>query len=80
MLGAALFIQGNYTQAEKSLNNAIDLYPDEPQTNLYLARAYFNLGQTLLRLNHIEAAKAAFEETKRREPNYPHLSQALKNP
>jgi len=50
MLGATLYMQAKYPQAEKSLRTAIDLYPDSIQTNSYRARAHFNLGQTLLRL------------------------------
>lgn len=77
MLGAALFLNGDFALAEKALRNAIDLYPEEAVFQNVRARAHFNLGQTLRRLNRNNEAYAAFSETKRLFPAYPRIDQML---
>lgn len=79
MLGAALFLQGDYQQAEKSLRKAIDLYPDIAQTNKYRARAHFNLGQTLMRLDRKQDAKLEFETVKQLVPSYPNIDEIVES-
>ncbi len=77
MLGAALFLNGDFVLAEIALRNAIDLYPDEAVFQNMRARAHFNLGQTLRRLNRKNEAFAEFTETKRLFPAYPRIDQML---
>lgn len=78
MLGAALFVKGNFQLAEKSLRNAIDLYPDHADFQYQRARAHFNLGQTLRSLNRNKEAHIQFLETKRLVPAYPRIDQMLR--
>lgn len=75
MLGAALFLEEKFELAEISLRDAIDLYPDG--TNQVIARAHYNLGQTLLRLGRKEQAMLEFLETKRLFPGYPNIDAML---
>jgi hypothetical protein len=79
MLGAAFFLRGDYAQAEKSLRNAIDLYPDDSNTRKVRARAHCNLGKTLLRLGQNTKAKSEFLEVKRLVPDYMGIDSLLES-
>ncbi len=79
MLGAALFIRGEYQAAVKALRTAIDLYPEHIQTVPSRARAHFNLGQALLGLGLKGEARRAFEEAKRLLPAYPRIDEILQS-
>jgi TolA-binding protein len=78
MLGATYFLEKNYSKAEPPLRNAIDLYPDTPNTLAYRARAHFNLGQVLAKLNRNVEAQEEFQFVQHLVPAYPGIDSAIR--
>ena len=79
MLGAARFLAGEYESAEAALRQSIALYPENDACLPSRARAYFNLGQTLVRLGRRGEARTAFETVKALMPDYPRIDVALRS-
>jgi Flp pilus assembly protein TadD len=57
-VGTALFNKGRFQDAAESYREAIRLKPD-------MARAHYNLGMALLRLNDQNSAQAEFQQAHR---------------
>lgn len=77
MLGVALLIKGDFSRAEHFLRTAIDLYPEIPESTRQRARAHFNLGNTLFRLNRMDEARTEFGIVKQLMPAYPRIDEML---
>ena len=69
-LGAVRFLQGDFADAERLLRRALTLDSTDE-------RAYFNLGQTLLRLSRPAEALAVLEQLREINPDYPQLDAAM---
>jgi hypothetical protein len=78
MLGAALYLSRDYGRAETSLRNALDLYPDVPETTFARARTHFNLGQVLLARQRRAEALEEFLQTRDLAPLYPRIDEVLR--
>ena len=70
MLGATLFMQGDYPAAVEALELAIRLNPDTYQN-------YFNLGMTLEKLDRIDDAIKQYEDRLERAPDLEQARQRL---
>lgn len=77
MLGASLFISGDYQDAEKSLRDSLGLYPEDAASVSNRARARFNLGQTLACLGRSDEARIELEAVKALAPDYPRIDEVL---
>jgi tetratricopeptide (TPR) repeat protein len=70
MLGATLFMQGDYPAAVEALELAIRLNPDTYQN-------YFNLGMTLEKLDRPDDAIKQYEDCMERAPDLEQAQQRL---
>lgn len=61
-IGRVLFAMGNSEQAIVEYNKALEIYRD-------YGAAYYYLGQALLKLNELDAARAAFKDAVRHIPD-----------
>jgi tetratricopeptide (TPR) repeat protein len=77
MLGAAHFLSGEYHRAETVLRKAIGLYPQDAASAAKRARAYFNLGHTMVNLGRLKEAREHFDTVKSLMPDYPRIGDAL---
>lgn len=77
MLGASLFILGDYPAAEKSLRDSLALYPEDAASVPNRAQARFNLGQTLACLGRSDEARIEFEAVRALVPDYPRIDEVL---
>ncbi len=63
-IGAILFSQSRFAEAEKYLSQSVNITPNDPQTLYNLAATYYKLGKFSL-------AMAAIKNSLRLRPNYP---------
>ena len=70
MLGATLFMQGDYPAAVEAMELAIRLNPDTYQN-------YFNLGMTLEKLERPDEAIKLYEDCLKREPDLEQARQRI---
>jgi tetratricopeptide (TPR) repeat protein len=66
--GIEFYNQGKYQDAIFELNKAVEAAPDDTQTRIYLAKAYFESGKELYDQNDFNAAREAFESSRQYNP------------